>query len=455
MLLALAALYLTSLYSFLLFHALAEGFAIVVACGLFMVAWNTRHLVENHYLLFLGIAFPYVALLDLLHTLAYQGMSVFPGFGADLPTQLWVAGRYLETLALLAAPVYLRRRFNPWVMAAVMGLITGLVTASIFWWRIFPTCYSAETGLTPFKATSEYLISGLLLVAAWLIYRRRAELGPRVFRLMLGAVVCTIIAELLFTLYVSVYGLSNLAGHFFKIAAYFLVYKAIIESSLTRPYETLFRDLKQRESALAESEERLRTLVRDTASVIVFLDPDLRVREFNLAAQGFFGLERQEILGESFVGRLVPEAFRDQVADLLAGVLAGRTVRGAETPMSSRGGGRPTLLWNSIPLREPGGGVLGVIISGQDISARIRAEQERETLIEELSRALAEIKTLGGLLPICANCKKIRDDQGYWQRLEHYISEHSAATFSHGLCPDCARQLYPDLYGPDDKVPGE
>lgn len=455
MLLALIALYLTSLYNFLLFHSLAEGFAIVVAGGLFMVAWNTRHLVDRHYLLFLGIAYPYVALLDLLHTLAYQGMSVFPGFGADLPTQLWIAGRYLEALALLAAPIFLKRRFNPWVMAAALGLITGLVVASIFWWRVFPMCYTAETGLTPFKTVSEYLISGILLVTGWVIYVKRAELGQRVFRLMLGAVACTVIAEMLFTLYVSVYGFSNLAGHFFKIASYFLVYKAIIETSLSRPFETLFRDLKKRELALAESEERFRTLVRNTASVIIFLDPDLKVREFNLAAQALFGMNREEILGESFIGRLVPQAHERQVAELLQGVLAGRQVKGAETPMSGRDGGQPTLLWNSLSLQEPDGEVLGVVISGQDISGRIQAEQEREALIKELSQALAEIKTLGGLLPICSNCKKIRNDQGYWQKLEHYISSHSDATFSHGLCPDCVRALYPDLYGPNDKVPGE
>jgi DNA repair exonuclease SbcCD ATPase subunit len=64
-----------------------------------------------------------------------------------------------------------------------------------------------------------------------------------------------------------------------------------------------------------------------------------------------------------------------------------------------------------------------------------------------LAKLLKELKTLQGLLPICSNCKKIRDDQGYWKRLEHYLQEHSQATFSHGLCPDCLKELYPDLEG--------
>lgn len=77
------------------------------------------------------------------------------------------------------------------------------------------------------------------------------------------------------------------------------------------------------------------------------------------------------------------------------------------------------------------------------------AEQKR--LIKELQKALASIKTLSGLIPICASCKKIRDDQGYWNQLEVYISEHSAAEFSHGICPDCAVKMYPGYQKKEDK----
>jgi HAMP domain-containing protein len=75
-----------------------------------------------------------------------------------------------------------------------------------------------------------------------------------------------------------------------------------------------------------------------------------------------------------------------------------------------------------------------------------QAEQEREKLIIELKDAIANIKTLSGLLPICAGCKKIRNDQGYWQQLESYLADHSEADFSHGICPECAKKLYPDYY---------
>jgi CheY-like chemotaxis protein len=79
-----------------------------------------------------------------------------------------------------------------------------------------------------------------------------------------------------------------------------------------------------------------------------------------------------------------------------------------------------------------------------------RIEAERERLIIELQESLAHIKTLNGLLPICASCKKIRDDRGYWEAVEVYISDHSEAEFTHGICPDCARKLYAEYFGDED-----
>ena len=73
-------------------------------------------------------------------------------------------------------------------------------------------------------------------------------------------------------------------------------------------------------------------------------------------------------------------------------------------------------------------------------------ELEREKLIADLKTALAEVKTLSGLLPICCSCKKIRDDSGYWRQIETYVSERSQAEFTHGICPDCAKKLYPDYF---------
>ncbi|MBN2466893.1 MAG: PhnD/SsuA/transferrin family substrate-binding protein [Deltaproteobacteria bacterium] len=85
----------------------------------------------------------------------------------------------------------------------------------------------------------------------------------------------------------------------------------------------------------------------------------------------------------------------------------------------------------------------------RDVSKRKQVEDERESLIVELKNALAQVKTLTGLLPICAQCKKVRDDTGYWNQIENFIRDHTEADFSHSICPDCARKLYPELYDDD------
>lgn len=94
------------------------------------------------------------------------------------------------------------------------------------------------------------------------------------------------------------------------------------------------------------------------------------------------------------------------------------------------------------------GRVAGIIGVAREITGRKIAEAEREKLIGELQEALASIKTLRGFLPICASCKKIRDDKGYWNQLESYIRKHTDVQFSHGICPECAQTLYPEYYHP-------
>jgi hypothetical protein len=89
--------------------------------------------------------------------------------------------------------------------------------------------------------------------------------------------------------------------------------------------------------------------------------------------------------------------------------------------------------------------VLNAVI-GLFLGKMKQADKEKSEVIAELKKALEEIKTLSGFLPICASCKKIRDDKGYWNQIEAYISEHSAAEFSHGICPECVEKLYPDIY---------
>ncbi len=97
------------------------------------------------------------------------------------------------------------------------------------------------------------------------------------------------------------------------------------------------------------------------------------------------------------------------------------------------------------PVLGEDGNLISIVHIISDVTALNRAEEQQKNLISELQSALAKVKTLSGFLPICASCKKIRDDKGYSNQIENYIRDHSEAEFSHGLCPECAKNLYPDL----------
>lgn len=105
-----------------------------------------------------------------------------------------------------------------------------------------------------------------------------------------------------------------------------------------------------------------------------------------------------------------------------------------------------TFIVTARPFLNPQKERIGIVESFQDITKRKLAEDAKEELIIGLQEAQEEVNLLSGLLPICATCKNIRDDKGYWKKIESYISKHSKVEFSHGICPDCAQKFYPDLY---------
>ncbi len=102
------------------------------------------------------------------------------------------------------------------------------------------------------------------------------------------------------------------------------------------------------------------------------------------------------------------------------------------------------------PIKDSDGRIIGASSIAYNITERKQLEDERKKMIEQLNETLSRVKTLSGLLPICASCKKVRDDQGYWQKLETFVHEHSQAEFSHSICPDCMETLYPQYVKPKD-----
>ena len=288
--LLLLGLYLTSLYNYLLFHSLAEIFSIVIAFSIFVLAWNCRNIIDNKYLIFLGIAYLFVGFIDIVHTLAYAGMGVFQGFDANLPTQLWIIARYLESLSLLIACFILDKRKMKINFILLGYIITAsLLFLSIFYWKIFPSCFIEGSGLTPFKKISEYIISLILAASLFFLLKRKEKFNRRVLQWLVISILLTIVSELAFTFFISLYGLSNLIGHIFKIVSFYFIYQAIIVTGLTKPNELLFKNLQ-------ESEEKYRELDNMKSIFIASMSHELRTPLNSII--GFTGIILQGISGK-------------------------------------------------------------------------------------------------------------------------------------------------------------
>ncbi|WDP88452.1 MAG: PAS domain S-box protein [Desulfobacter sp.] len=202
------------------------------------------------------------------------------------------------------------------------------------------------------------------------------------------------------------------------------------------------------QEALRQSEKKYRTLFDSSTDAIFIIDQVTNCFvDCNRAAAGLFGIaEIEKIIGQTpyhFSPEFQPggEPSRELVKKYNDRVYEEGSCEFEWTHAGPDGHPFPVHVTLS-PMRLDDRKF--IIAFAKNISARKQAEKERENLIESLRDAFENISTLSGLLPICANCKKIRDDKGYWNRIESYIQEHSDARFSHGLCPECTRKMYGD-----------
>lgn len=253
---SLVILYYISRLNYLIFHNIAEMFSIVIAFSIFLFAWNSRRYFENFCFIFLGIAYFHIGLLDSIHTLTYEGMP-FLQSSRHYATQLWIATRFMESISLLIAFSFLssERKIKLLPVFFTFSAITALLLGTIFYWQIFPPAFVDGVGLTPFKIISEYIICSIIILAIFRLYRHKKDFDEKVFNYLFYSLIFTILSELAFTFYVSMYGFSNLVGHYFKIISFKFIYESIIATGLNRPYDLLFRELKVSEKALTEANQ--------------------------------------------------------------------------------------------------------------------------------------------------------------------------------------------------------
>lgn len=205
----------------------------------------------------------------------------------------------------------------------------------------------------------------------------------------------------------------------------------------------------QAERLLAEHDQWMSAVITGTGEGLIVTDDHGVIKSFNPAACEVTGCCEAEAVQQPLesVLRLLDGNGTALHQDPLFEILQTPVHRqwGKEVFIRRRDGTLIPVDYTASAVRNNSGRLIGMVIVLRDNSERHRAEQERERLVRELQTALANVKTLSGLLPICGFCKSIRNDAGYWQSLERYMESHAEVQFTHGLCPTCLEKNYPEL----------
>lgn len=188
-----------------------------------------------------------------------------------------------------------------------------------------------------------------------------------------------------------------------------------------------------------EARSQLAAIVDSSHDAIIGLSLEGLVVSWNSGAETMFGYPFEEVIGRPSSMLLSPGQF-DEMPLMLDRLRIGQPVKDFEGIRMRNDGIEINLAISVSPIKNTVGRIIGASMIARDINEQKRHQQEREKLIGELQDALAQVKNLTGLLPICASCKKVRDDHGYWTQVEVYVMNHSNAEFTHGICPDCLAQ---------------
>jgi|GEM_PF-3507571 len=383
LILIVAFLYAVSKYNFALFHTTVEFATIAIAVAIFLLVWKSRHIVDNNYLVFIGVTFVFIAILDFLHTLAYQGVGIFPNGGGALSTQLWIAARYMQAVTLLAAPLIIRKKPKIDLIAIVYLAADIIIVASIFVYSVFPATYIEGIGLTPFKIVSEYVISVMLVGAVVLLYRNREAFDRHVLNNLVIAIVLIIISEIAFTEYASFVDIFSVIGHVLRLLAYYFFYRAIIEVGQEKPYNLLYRELN-------ESEKKYRALTELSPDPIVVYQEG-KILYANRAGLRFFQIRAMSSLAGKNISDFVHPEDRASSDARIAAIEHEQIVTPLNEVRFMVNGISISTEVTAGPVTWDGKPAVQVVI--RDITERKKTEQAINAAKEEAERALGVLRS--------------------------------------------------------------
>ena len=227
----------------------------------------------------------------------------------------------------------------------------------------------------------------------------------------------------------------------------------LLKGNLSRLVPALERELeaaenRRRRQRAEGAMQYLAAIVESSDDAIYGKNLDGFIVSWNPAAERIYGYSAEEIIGKS-INSLFPLRRTEELLEIMAAVRRGEIVSLPDTERQHQSGRIIPVSVTISPIKDSLGTIIGASAIARDITRQKQMERERQLLIESLTAKANDIHTLAGMLPICAACKRIRDDQGYWQMVEVYVSEHSDVVFSHGLCPECIQGYERQSVSPD------
>lgn len=209
------------------------------------------------------------------------------------------------------------------------------------------------------------------------------------------------------------------------------------------------RDITKRklaETALQESERKYQDLYDNAPDMFVSVDANKgTILQCNRTFAEELGYKKEEVIGRPVFDIYAPESAEYAKSTIFPLFVKTGSIIGEELKVLRKDGSTIEVSLNVSAIRDANGKIIQGRSILRDISKQKQLRDERENLIQHLQDALQEIKVLRGILPICSFCKRVRDDQGYWERVDIYLQKHSLADISHGICPECTKIHYPEV----------
>ncbi len=370
------------LSSFPAFHVLVELIFMAVSFSIFIIPWNVRRYQEDGYLLFTGLFFLFTGAMDVFHFLSFRELGTTGSIDRNMSMQVWMAGRMVQSVSFAVSPVFLDRKLKVPETITIYAGVVLFALASIFWWRIFPDCYTSVSGLTHFKIVSECLVILVFAASVPLLLLKRNKLDRGVLRLLVLSIVFFMVAEIVYAPLNGSSALYLIVAHLLRLAGYYFAYKAVIEIGLSRPFDVLLRNVKISEDALKKERDFVSAVLDTAGALVIVLDGDGRILRFNKACESTTGYLLSEAAGnliwELFLDPENAEPFRNYIKQPL--VQLGQ--KSMESWLFSKTGKRKLIDWALTVLVNEESEREHVILAGIDITKRRTAEEELRRSVE-------------------------------------------------------------------------